>query len=223
MEALRIISEEHRNLWRIASTLDSVAEEMAAGQPVESAFSAIFDYIEEFMDGCHHAKEDEYLFPACASAVPRPQRCWIVYRPNTVTARNSQSLTYPIGGGRRLGKRGLPCCPAHLHAKPAQPYPYRGKDCIPLAREVLLPEDWRDIDRAFLDNNDPLFGESARAEYRELFHRIANLAPESVGLGAHSTGELQQRNTAKHSVMVRHCCRYRGWKAATVASRRSRA
>ena len=64
MEALRIISEEHRNLWRIASTLDSVAEEMAAGQPVESAFfSAIFDYIEEFMDGCHHAKEDEYLFP----------------------------------------------------------------------------------------------------------------------------------------------------------------
>lgn len=64
MEALRIISEEHRNLWRIASTLDSVAEEMAAGQPVEPAFfSAIFDYIEEFMDGCHHAKEDEYLFP----------------------------------------------------------------------------------------------------------------------------------------------------------------
>lgn len=36
-----------------------------------------------------------------------------------------------------------------------------------------------------------LFGAKAKAEYRELFHRIVSLAPESVGLGAHSAGELQ--------------------------------
>ena len=31
MEALRIITEEHQNLWRIATTLDMVADEIDAG------------------------------------------------------------------------------------------------------------------------------------------------------------------------------------------------
>lgn len=201
MEALRIISEEHRNLWRIASTLDSVAEEMAAGQPVEPAFfSAIFDYIEEFMDGCHHAKEDEYLFPCLrqrsAEAAAVLDRLQAEHRngPEILKALRTQ-LAAAAGSGNEAFLAALRTYTQSLrnHIRTEE------KDCIPLAREVLLPEDWRDIDRAFLDNNDPLFGESARAEYRELFHRIANLAPESVGLGAHSTGELQQRNTAAFS------------------------
>ena len=60
---------------------------------------------------------------------------------------------------------------------------------MPLAREALTADDWADIDKAFLDNDDPLFGSKARAEFRELFHRIVNLAPESIGLGGHSGGE----------------------------------
>ena len=65
MEALRIITEEHQNLWRIATTIDQVADEMEAGGPADAAFfNSVFDYIDQFMDGCHHAKEDDYLFPA---------------------------------------------------------------------------------------------------------------------------------------------------------------
>jgi branched-chain amino acid transport system ATP-binding protein len=62
---------------------------------------------------------------------------------------------------------------------------------MPLARKTLNPDDWAEIDRAFLDNNDPLFGERSKAEFRELFHRVANLAPDSVGLGGRSAGQLQ--------------------------------
>ncbi|MBS0508553.1 MAG: hemerythrin domain-containing protein, partial [Proteobacteria bacterium] len=63
MQALRIITEEHRNLWRIATTLDLVADEAdAAGRVEEPFFTSVFDYIEQFMDRSHHAKEDEYLF-----------------------------------------------------------------------------------------------------------------------------------------------------------------
>ena len=54
MEALRIITEEHQNLWRIATTLDVVADEVTAGQHVDPAFFAsVFDYIEHFMDACN--------------------------------------------------------------------------------------------------------------------------------------------------------------------------
>lgn len=63
MESLRIITEEHQNLWRIATTLDMVADEIDAGSKVETPFfTSVFDYIEQFMDRAHHAKEDEYLF-----------------------------------------------------------------------------------------------------------------------------------------------------------------
>ncbi len=63
---------------------------------------------------------------------------------------------------------------------------------MPLAREALTADDWADIDKAFLDNDDPLFGSKARAEFRELLHRIVNLAPESIGLGGHRGGALQK-------------------------------
>ncbi|MBS0508311.1 MAG: ATP-binding cassette domain-containing protein, partial [Proteobacteria bacterium] len=64
------------------------------------------------------------------------------------------------------------------------------KDALPLARAHLTQADWAEVDQAFLNNDDPLFGERAREEFRELFHRIASLAPESVGLGARSVGTL---------------------------------
>ena len=61
---------------------------------------------------------------------------------------------------------------------------------MPLAREILRETDWAEIDAAFLDREDPLFGDKARAEFAELFHRIASLAPESVGLGGQTAGAL---------------------------------
>jgi len=39
MEALRIISDEHKNFWRMAVTLEQVANELEAGASVAPAFS----------------------------------------------------------------------------------------------------------------------------------------------------------------------------------------
>ena len=48
METLRIITEEHQNLWRIATTLDLVADEIDGGGRVEAAFfTSLFDYIDQ--------------------------------------------------------------------------------------------------------------------------------------------------------------------------------
>ena len=70
------------------------------------------------------------------------------------------------------------------------------KQVLPLARQALLAQDWLEINRAFHDNSDPLFGEAAQAEFRELYHRIVSLAPESVGLGGHSAGNLPAKALA---------------------------
>ena len=198
MEALRIITEEHQNLWRVAVTLDLVAGEMDAGEPVDPAFfHSVFDYIEHFMDACHHAKEDEYLFPALRQRSPEAaavlDRLQIEHRngPEILRSLRRQLAAPASAPGEFAGNLRIFAESLKSHIRTEE------KDAMPLAREVLLPEDWAVIDRAFLDNADPVFGEQARVEYRQLFHRIASLAPESVGLGAHSGGDLEP---AAHAV-----------------------
>lgn len=198
MEALRIITEEHQNLWRVAVTLDLVAGEMEAGEPVDPAFfHSVFDYIEHFMDACHHAKEDEYLFPALRRRSPEAaavlDRLQIEHRngPEILRSLRRQLAAPASAPGEFAGNLRIFAESLKSHIRTEE------KDAMPLAREVLLPEDWAVIDRAFLDNADPVFGEQARVEYRQLFHRIASLAPESVGLGAHSGGDLEP---AAHAV-----------------------
>ncbi len=198
MEALRIITEEHQDLWRIAVTLDLVAGEMEAGEPVDPAFfHSVFDYIEHFMDACHHAKEDEYLFPALRRRSPEAaavlDRLQIEHRngPEILRSLRRQLAAPASAPGEFAGNLRIFAESLKSHIRTEE------KDAMPLAREVLLPEDWAVIDRAFLDNADPVFGEQARLEYRQLFHRIASLAPESVGLGAHSGGDLEP---AAHAV-----------------------
>ena len=195
MEALRIITEEHQNLWRIATTIDQVADEMEAGSPADAAFfDSVFDYIDQFMDGCHHAKEDEHLFPALrrrsAGAAAVLDRLQAEHRngPEVLKSLRGQLAATAAGtldkaefaAALRTYTQSLK---AHIRTEE--------KDAMPLAREVLTAEDWAGIDEAFLDNDDPLFGESARAEFRDLFHRIASLAPESIGLGAQTAGKLE--------------------------------
>ena len=86
------------------------------------------------------------------------------------------------------------------------------KDAMPLAREVLTADDWAEIDRAFLDNEDPLFGGKAKAEFRELFHRIVSLASgRAVPVNC---------NRACWPVAATCCCRCPAWKAAMAGSRR---
>lgn len=195
MEALRIITEEHQNLWRIATTLDMVADEIDAGSKVEVPFfSSVFDYIEQFMDLAHHAKEDEFLFPALRVRSPEAgavlDRLQAEHRngPEVLKElRAKLALTATGGENNTAFTSTLRIYTQSLknHIRTEE------KDAMPLARDVLTATDWAEIDRAFLDNEDPLFGGKARAEFRELFHRIASLAPESVGLGAQSAGVLQ--------------------------------
>jgi len=200
MEALRIIKDEHRNLWRLAITLDQVIEEMEQTQKADPAFiGSVLDYFEHFMDGCHHRKEDEHLFRLLRlrsdSAAPLLDRLQAEHRnaPRNLAALRQQLADTAagrstVGGLTEALRLYLNDQKAHIRTEE--------QDIYPLAREVLTPGDWAEIDAAFLDNDDPVFGSAARAEFRELFHKVASLAPVSVGLGGSTAGELQSSSAA---------------------------
>ena len=195
MEALRVITEEHQNLWRIATTIDLVADEMEAGSKVDPVFfDSIFDYIEQFMDACHHSKEDDYFFPVLrqrsSEAAAILDRLQAEHRNGPEVLKSLRKQLAATAAGT-LGNAEFAAALRTYTQSLKNHIRTEEKDAMPLARQVLTAEDWAGIDRAFLDNDDPLFGEKAKAEFRELFHRVASLAPESIGLGAQSAGQLQ--------------------------------
>jgi hypothetical protein len=53
---------------------------------------------------------------------------------------------------------------------------------LPLAEQYLTDADWLAMAEAFGANGDPLFGASRRAEFDQLYQRIANLAPRKLKL-----------------------------------------
>jgi len=195
MDALTLISQDHSNLWRLATTVDHVASEIEVGAAVEEPFfNAVFDYIEQFVDRSHHPKEDDYLFrllrlrsPEAAAVLDSLQ---VEHRegPAKLAALRAQVAAAAQGqlpGGQlvtalRDYTTGLK---AHIRTEE--------KSVLPLARSSLLAADWTEINQAFLNNDDPLFGDKAREDFRQLYHRVASLAPESVGLGSSSVGTLQ--------------------------------
>lgn len=205
MESLRIIKDEHRNLWRVAITLDQVIGEMESTGTVDGAFlGSVLDYFEQFVDRAHHPKEDQHLFrllrQRSSSAAPALDRLEAEHReaPGKLAALRQTLEQCPSTDGAVLRlttalRAYLAELKAHIRIEEA--------DVFPLAREALRPEDWHEIDRAFLDNQDPVFGQQARAEFRDLFHRIASLAPVSVGLGSHTAGGLHSGNN-HHDVLL---------------------
>ena len=195
MEALRIIKDEHRNLWRVTITLEQVVAEMESENRVDEAFlKSVFDYFEQFVDRMHHPKETDYLFRLLRERSDKADEALSHVQADHDNAEGTLSTLRQQLDDTIAGKR-----PASEMAEALRTFISNQKehirieerDVFPLAAEVLTTEDWTEIDRAFLDHDDPVFGKSARAEFRELLHRIASLAPESVGMGAQTAGVLQ--------------------------------
>ncbi len=194
MEALRIISDEHKNFWRIAVTLEQVADELDAGAAVDPEFfRSVFDYIEQFADHAHHLKEDDYLFRLMrlrsAEAAPLIDA---LEQDHRLASEHLVQLRAEFARAR-TGRQGALVASLRDYVRRLKTHiTTEETEAMPLARRLLTGPDWAEIDARFLDNQDPVFGERARAEFRELYHRVVSLAPESVGLGAHSSGVLDR-------------------------------
>ena len=175
METLRIITEEHRSFWRIAIALEQVADELEAGSPVDPAFfQAVFEYIEKFADHAHHRKEDDCLFPLMrlrsAEAGPLVDALQEDHRQAILhLAAMRQAFAQATAGQQAALVQSLrDYCrklKSHIHTEESK--------ALPMARKTLLAEDWREIDARFQENNDPLFGKEAQAEFQELYHRVS--------------------------------------------------
>lgn len=62
-KAIKILVEEHKNILKMVDALEKECNEIKSGEKVdEDFFRKIIDFIKNYADKFHHAKEEEILF-----------------------------------------------------------------------------------------------------------------------------------------------------------------
>ena len=189
MEADRIIRDEHRSLSAVLHGMQYLVHDIRDNgtAPDFAVFEAMVHYIDAFPEQFHHPKEDRYLFRRlrmrAPSAAPLLDRLESEHRTGAALIRSlEQSLARYKHAGVAEFARFAADVDAYLdhhwrHMRAEE------DEVLPLARTHLTPEDWQEIDAAFVGHTDPMLGAHARSSYQALFSRIVNLAPPPIGVG----------------------------------------
>ncbi|MDH3453064.1 MAG: hemerythrin domain-containing protein [Gammaproteobacteria bacterium] len=188
--SLQIIKQEHLRLAALLQCLDGIMQDVAAArsEPDFQLYHTVISYLENFLFRYHHPKEDQILFPRLRERFSDAEKLTRDLEQQHERGdvlldgiRNSLEMYERHGGDERRGD-----FERAVHAYQQYEWEHMRREeteLIPLAREHLSEEDWREIDRAFSSNSDPLFGEKTKEEFRRLFREIANRAPAPHGLG----------------------------------------
>lgn len=189
-EAVQIIKDEHSAISAVLYTLRYLVRRMrdAGEEPDFPLLRAVLDYIVSYPDRWHHPKEDKFLFAAVRRRTNEGD-------PLIADLEREHALGYPMIEQlkQRLiafqdGENGAPAAFFELAGRYIElEWAHMRKEedeFIPLAERVLPPEDWADIDRAFRENDNPLFGIKPKEEAEKLYQRILALAPAPIGFAA---------------------------------------
>jgi hemerythrin-like domain-containing protein len=69
MEATKQLSEEHKAVKLMLEILEEIAERLKSKEKVNPEhLDQLVEFMKVFVDGCHHAKEEDVLFPALEKA-----------------------------------------------------------------------------------------------------------------------------------------------------------
>jgi nucleotide-binding universal stress UspA family protein/hemerythrin-like domain-containing protein len=183
---LAVIRDEHRSLAAVIHGLEYLTRTArATGKPPSfPLLRAMVHYLRAFPEKLHHPKEDTYLFPKVQA---RTSECdatiAVLTRQHEEGAQLMDALERSIDHYEADPANGLAGFTEAVTRYATSQMEHMGlemKVIIPAACRHLTAEDWREIARAFADNGDPRFSVDADEEYRHLFTRILNLAPDGV-------------------------------------------
>jgi branched-chain amino acid transport system ATP-binding protein len=189
MKAVAIIKAEHRNLESVLFTLGHLVKEIEKNKAVPlNVFHGIIYYLDSFLDKYHHPKENKYLFPALLERHPESRQ--IIEELGKQHGRGERMLldvVKTLSAFEFLGDSGfagfrdavqdyIEFERTHIHLEETE--------ILPMAKQYLSDSDWIPIEKAFLCNEDPLFGTAPSTEFQTLFHSLSSLIPAPYGLGS---------------------------------------
>ena len=188
-ETIRILHDEHRS---IASVMHGLLALVRAArdpklQPEFGVFHAMIYYIDAFPERQHHPKEEVFLFARLAERAPEARALIDRLRAEHVAgARMIRELEATLLAFEVNGRPALPAFAEAAEAYARFHWDHmrtEEKELLPLAERHLTAADWREIDDAFLGNEDPI-ADLREQDFDKLYKKIVSLAPDPIGLGA---------------------------------------
>ncbi len=183
---LAVIRDEHRSLAAVIHGLEYLVRQARDGGAVPSfpLLRAMLHYIKIFPEALHHPKEDAYLFRKLRArthefdaTLDELERQHLEGHAHVEELEQSIAAYEADSGG---GLARFAAAVETFATAQGEHMALESKVIIPAARAHLTKGDWMEIGAAFAGNADPRFSVDNDEEFRQLFARIMNLAPEPV-------------------------------------------
>ena len=189
--SIKVIQDEHSSLSAMLKSLRMMIQRGLDNEPLKffDILRAMIFYIDEVPEKQHHTKESELLFPAIAKRSEEDKdlisQLEAEHHQGEKAIRELQHklLAWEIlGDSQRIEFEETANTYIDFYLNHIQ---LEEKFLIPQALQVLKPEDWLMLDKAFEKNSDPLSKSRQRDPiYDRLFTKIVMHTPEPIGLGA---------------------------------------
>lgn len=173
------LNAEHRVIEQVLGALETAAE-----REVPLAFYRdALRFLREYADGCHHAKEEEQLFPAMeARGLPAEGPTAVMREEHRIGRAYLARLAAHLESGNLAGLRGESLGYAAL----MRDHIYKEDEILfPMALSVLGPEDLARLAGGFDAADRPL---ERRSELEALAGRLRAQVADALGAGPAPSG-----------------------------------
>ena len=193
MRALSVIEAEHRNMWRMAVVLDTLARRLSGGADLTDmqTIELIVDYFETFTERFHHPKEEAYLFARLRQRSNEAGEILdkLAFQ-HEMSPKQLDRIKLLLASPQRDEPGPLKELASELisfHDRLGEHMRIEEEIAMVKARDALTEDDWREVDAAFAAHVDPYShdGHGGREEIALLRSRITQILPEPEGLGGH--------------------------------------
>jgi hemerythrin-like domain-containing protein len=171
MKSVDLLIEEHRLIERMLDVLEDSAARLDRGAPVPPArLQGMLEFIEVYADAGHHAKEEDYFFPALAAHGFEPETSPIhalrvQHDSGRALVREMRDSLPGATGGDRAAGRALAATVRDYIALLREHIRIENHYFVEYAEECFTPEE----DAALRDRMDAVDRERGGAErFREM-------------------------------------------------------
>lgn len=170
--AIADLQHEHDAILSALRVLEHMAERAGRGEPVAADLAAFLDFLGEFVDRCHHGKEEGLLFPAMARAGLAEHGGFIdeLHAEHVAGRELVQRMTEACNPGLRLAEFAAAAAAyaAHLRAHIAK----ENDVLFPMAERLLDDAAMAALQRGFAEHEAKVIGEGRHARLHALLHTL---------------------------------------------------
>jgi len=178
MKPTETLKNEHKAILLMLDVVESVSEKLDAGENVPAEhLTKIVDFIRGFADKCHHAKEEDLLFPAMEkTGIPRqggPIGVMLIEHTEgrEYVRKMSEAAEEYAAGDRKVGARFAEnargyaaLLTQHIHKEDNILYP--------IADARLSPQTQAGLEKDFERVEEEVVGPGKHEEYHRLLEKL---------------------------------------------------